>query len=354
MSALVCCPVCLPPPSSSSEAQSEKLDYAMLGRIRDEGLEPVAGDGSRVVAQRCVRPPPHRLAGDPAGERLGDEEVHGVGADQRAPRALELRQGLVARPVLRASRSSRRFSRSSASRRNGRRVRKAPVTADVVRVQIANDGDFEKYRGKLAGKIVLAQPARQVRMLEGPIILRMDRQGRPRRRSRVPTAAVRGRWAAAEDEPEGGRGTGGVPPEGIGLLRAAKASSPSSIAAATATWRPAAATSRGSSSVPTAARSFPPAASARDDNAGKSVPVITLAVEHYNRMIRVLDKGLPVKVELNVETKFYDETTPNGFNTIAEICRAPTSRRRSCCSARISTRIRTPPAPPTTRPAAAR
>ena len=28
---------------------------------------------------------------------------------------------------------------------------------------------------------------------------------------------------------------------------------------------------------------------------------------------------MPVKVELNVETKFYDETTPNGFNTIAEM-----------------------------------
>ena len=46
---------------------------------------------------------------------------------------------------------------------------------------------------------------------------------------------------------------------------------------------------------------------------------VTLAVEHYNRMVRVLAKNMPVKVELNVETKFYDETTPNGFNTIAEI-----------------------------------
>jgi peptidase M28-like protein len=64
---------------------------------------------------------------------------------------------------------------------------------------------------------------------------------------------------------------------------------------------------------------FPNGAGARDGNAGKSVPAITLAVEHYNRMIRVVDKGVPVKVELNVETKFYDESTPNGFNTIADI-----------------------------------
>jgi Zn-dependent M28 family amino/carboxypeptidase len=49
------------------------------------------------------------------------------------------------------------------------------------------------------------------------------------------------------------------------------------------------------------------------------VPGVTLAVEHYNRMVRVLAKNIPVKVELDIETKFYDETTPNGFNTIAEI-----------------------------------
>ena len=49
------------------------------------------------------------------------------------------------------------------------------------------------------------------------------------------------------------------------------------------------------------------------------MPTITLAVEHYNRMVRVLAKTIPVKVELTLETKFFDETTPNGFNTIAEL-----------------------------------
>ena len=44
-----------------------------------------------------------------------------------------------------------------------------------------------------------------------------------------------------------------------------------------------------------------------------------LAVEQYNRMIRILDKNIPVKVELNVEVKFYDETEPNGFNVIADL-----------------------------------
>jgi Zn-dependent M28 family amino/carboxypeptidase len=51
------------------------------------------------------------------------------------------------------------------------------------------------------------------------------------------------------------------------------------------------------------------------------VPSITLAVEQYNRMVRILDKKIPVKVELNVQAKFYDESSaePNGFNVIADL-----------------------------------
>src|SRR5262249_25900184 len=64
---------------------------------------------------------------------------------------------------------------------------------------------------------------------------------------------------------------------------------------------------------------FPSAGYARDERAGTAVPGVTLAVEHYNRLVRILDKNLPVKVELNVETKVYDEAGLNGFNTIAEL-----------------------------------
>lgn len=46
---------------------------------------------------------------------------------------------------------------------------------------------------------------------------------------------------------------------------------------------------------------------------------MTLAVEHYNRMVRVLGKGVPVKVMLDIKTQFHDEASMNGFNLIAEI-----------------------------------
>ena len=57
----------------------------------------------------------------------------------------------------------------------------------------------------------------------------------------------------------------------------------------------------------------------RDQNAGKVPPQVVLAVEHYNRMIRILEKGVPVKAELNIQAQFHNENGKNGFNLIAEI-----------------------------------
>lgn len=53
--------------------------------------------------------------------------------------------------------------------------------------------------------------------------------------------------------------------------------------------------------------------------ADAGLPQVTVAVEHYNRMVRLLEHNVPVRVELNVEVSTREETQPNGFNVIAEI-----------------------------------
>ncbi len=57
--------------------------------------------------------------------------------------------------------------------------------------------------------------------------------------------------------------------------------------------------------------------SSRSAKAPKILPQIVVAAEHYNRMVRQIQKGVPVKLDLTIETEF----TPaeNGFNVIAEI-----------------------------------
>jgi hypothetical protein len=53
---------------------------------------------------------------------------------------------------------------------------------------------------------------------------------------------------------------------------------------------------------------------------GKTVsyPCVTLSVQHFGRVARLLAKNVPVEVEMNVETKFYDDDNM-GYNTLAEI-----------------------------------
>ncbi|MBZ5647387.1 MAG: M20/M25/M40 family metallo-hydrolase [Acidobacteriia bacterium] len=49
-----------------------------------------------------------------------------------------------------------------------------------------------------------------------------------------------------------------------------------------------------------------------------TVPVVTVALEHYNRVVRLLNKKAPVTIEVNVQTQFYDDDD-KGYNTVAEI-----------------------------------
>ncbi len=49
-----------------------------------------------------------------------------------------------------------------------------------------------------------------------------------------------------------------------------------------------------------------------------AVPVITVALEHFNRLARLVDKKFPVQVEVNVQAQFFDDDT-KGYDTIAEI-----------------------------------
>ena len=289
-------------------AQTEKLDFAMLGRIRDEGLS-----RSQVMDHISwlsdVYGP--RLTGSPAIQQASEwamKTFNGWGLANVHQERWAFGKGwslvrfsahLVEPQIQPIIAFPHEWSSST----------KGTVTADVVRVRIANEADFATYRGKLAGKIVLTQPARRVRMLEGPIILRMD-----------------DRWTAEAEttpvpEPQaGGRGNNAAAfrqklaefytAEGVVAVLDRGSDSDMAAGGSDLTWQ---------QQHPDGGTIFPAGSGPRDANAGKNPPEITLAVEHYNRMIRLLDKGIPVKVELNVDTKFYDETTPNGFNTIAEI-----------------------------------
>src|SRR6185312_7191103 len=55
----------------------------------------------------------------------------------------------------------------------------------------------------------------------------------------------------------------------------------------------------------------------RDGGPG-AVPSVTISGEQYNMIARMLEKNIPVKLRINVQTKFYDNDG-NAYNVIAEI-----------------------------------
>src|SRR5581483_1734774 len=50
-----------------------------------------------------------------------------------------------------------------------------------------------------------------------------------------------------------------------------------------------------------------------------NVPTVTLSGEHYNMIADMLAHNVPVKLRINVQTKFFDADNNNAYNVIAEL-----------------------------------
>ena len=48
------------------------------------------------------------------------------------------------------------------------------------------------------------------------------------------------------------------------------------------------------------------------------LPQVVLTMDHYNRIARLLDKKMPVTIEMDVRNRFHDED-PMSFNVIADL-----------------------------------
>ncbi len=312
-------------------AQSpEKVDLAAIQKIRDEGL-----NRSEVMSHLFQLTDVHgpRLQGSPGIESAGDWAVKtmqswglqnvrkerfpfGVGWSLNNFHATML--GAQGMPII-------GYPKAWSSGTKG------TVTAEVVRPEITNAEQAEQWRGKLRGKIVLTQPAREVRMLEGRIVLRMTDKEIEEALTPPATApagragGAGGRAGAAGGRAGGARGGGGAgrgaafnvnefyQSEGVVALLDRGSNSDTSAGGSDLSWQ----TQRVDGGT-----IFLGAGGSRvAGEAGQGLPQVTIAVEHYNRMVRLLDAQVPVKMELNIDVTFHPEAAdrPNGFNVIGEL-----------------------------------
>ncbi len=190
------------------------------------------------------------------------------------------------------------------------------ITGDVVYLNAKDEGELEQFKGKLRGAIVLTSGMREVKARFEPLSTRRDEKD------------LLG--LADAPEPRGGlRRMFQMSPEQRAAMTfgarkyqflldegAAVAIDPSRIGDGGTIFVQ-------SASVPQAIPSGPIGPNTRgispyDKSAPKMTPQLVIAVEHYNRLVRMIEAGEKVKMAVDLAVEFHD-TDLMGYNTIAEI-----------------------------------
>ena len=173
-----------------------------------------------------------------------------------------------------------------------------PLTADAVVTAIRTDADFAGWTGKLSGMVVLNQPAVDVRLLTTPLARRLADQDLVDMQVQ-PVNPGRGR---------GGR-AGGAPAanftERLNQFFAREG--------VVATLEPGTGRNdRGSILVHNAPATY------RSANPPMMTPQLIVSSEQYNRIFRLVEGKVPVRLELNVQNRFVGDSL-DAFNVVAEL-----------------------------------
>jgi carboxypeptidase Q len=201
------------------------------------------------------------------------------------------------------------------------------VTSDVVLVEAKDEKDLEKYKGTLKSMIVLSAPLREVkawfdaparRMTEKQLLQLADAPDPAKDRAGGPAAMMSNprmlefikaavldvkklkffyeEGAALVLSPSRSGDGGTIFMEAADLPREIKAEAP----------------------MQAMMELFMARVNAWDQNAPATLPQITLAIEHYNRLVRMIKAGEKVQVRLNLNVQFHSDDLM-AYNTIAEI-----------------------------------
>ena len=185
---------------------------------------------------------------------------------------------------------------------------KGPITADVVSLRgFADEKEFEPHRGKLANKIVLlgrAVSLPEAFPIDKPLSDRLDDKAL----ADFATAPAR-----PTDEPDSDQMS-------AQMERLEKSCRLLAVEGARAVMIPSGNNARGGASGGTIYVDFNAVCGLQSHQKARAIPLpfAVVALEHYGRMKRLLDRQVPVKVELNIDTAFTGDRQ-EGLNVLAEI-----------------------------------
>jgi hypothetical protein len=276
----------------------EPVDLGVVTRIRDEGLHhsqvlaTVAYLTDR-IGERLTGTPELKQANDWTRRRLAEWGLANAHLEAWGPfgrgwsfshAVVAMRLGGVDRPV-----------QLQALPKAWTPGTPGEVRGEAVRVTIEKVADMDRYRGKLAGKVVLLDSARDVSAAANPP---ETRRYTAEKLAELAAFEVTGRQAAADRQARRERFR-------LRLAVRKFLADEQALAAIEASPRPwglIQVTSGGPHK--------------RDEP--QAVTTLVMAAEPYNRLVRLLDAGQKVELAIDVQARF-DDDDPMAYNTIAEI-----------------------------------
>jgi carboxypeptidase Q len=278
-------------PLTAQWAITEKLDLDAIYKIKDEGLQrskvmEIESYLTDVYGPRLTGSPNIKEAGDWAQKTMKEWGLANVKTEAWPFGRGWQNQRFVANAVTPRAYPLIAYPKAWTPGTNG------PVTGEAVIAVIASDKDFDTYRGKLRGKFALSVAMRAVPpQFEAPGHRYTEAELADL--AKQPAGGGRGRGRGNFDQDFARRRTQFWLDEGVAAVLDFS--------------------SRGDGGT-----LFVQGGGPRD---AKQPPVpaqVTLAVEHYGRIWRTLEKQIPVTLTMDIDNKFFD-TDLNAFNIVGDI-----------------------------------
>jgi carboxypeptidase Q len=282
-------------PLSAQWPMTEKLDLDAIYRIKEEGLQrskvmEIESYLTDVYGPRLTGSPNMKEAADWAQKTMKDWGLANVHLESWPFGRGWQNQLFVAMAMTPRAYPLIAYPKAWTPGTNG------PVTGEAVIAVINEEKDFATFRGKLRGKFVLGTAMRDVPAhFEAP--------GR-----RYTEAELADLSKQPEASGRGGRGGRGGNFQAVQDFNKKK----------TQFW-----IDEGIAALLDISRGdggtlFVQGGGSRDPKDPPSPPQVVIAVEQYGRIVRTLEKKIPVTLSMNIDNKFYDADL-NSFNVVGEL-----------------------------------
>jgi carboxypeptidase Q len=300
----------------SAQGPPEKVDMETINKIKEEGLKrsqvmELLSYMTDVHGPRLTASPNMKAAQEWARAKMAEFGLENAHLEAWGPfgRGWSL-EGFTANVIKPHFIPLMAYPKAWSPSTNG------TVRGEVLYLDAKTDVDLAKYQGRLKGAIVLIASPREVKAHFAPEGTRMtDEELLKMANADAPGAVPGGRrfemtaeqraardlnnkkWRMCQSEGaavvlEPGRGDGGtIFVQSATVLAPEGASADSPFDRGPRPW------SKETTGV---------------------VPQASIAAEHYNRLIRMITKGVPVQLEINIATRFHDQDQMS-YNVVAEI-----------------------------------